>query len=228
MADRPQPPSFPSDEGKNPQPDSSYPGGSYPPGGYPPPGYSQQPPPKKRRIWPWILIGLIVLAFAGCIAALTDGGDEATVIPGSDSAAPQASGLTFPGMQPGDTAANAGDTVTKDNIVTTTTALFDTSDNISANRTYLCTNVTIKNDSDQGASFNQFDWKLQDPTGTIRNTTFTGRPNQLHSGDTAPGGATTGELCFDAPAGAPPGQYIVLYDPSFDFSSDRIGWINIR
>ncbi|TXG90550.1 hypothetical protein DW322_10340 [Rhodococcus rhodnii] len=39
-------------------------------GGYPPPPY---PPPqqKKRRIWPWVLLGVIlafVLLFAGCVA----------------------------------------------------------------------------------------------------------------------------------------------------------------
>ncbi|WP_205876349.1 DUF4352 domain-containing protein [Mycobacterium camsae] len=40
------------------------------PGYYPPPtGYYQQPP-RKRKVWPWILLGIVVLFFGGCFAVV--------------------------------------------------------------------------------------------------------------------------------------------------------------
>ena len=37
---------------------------NYPPCSYPIPGYYQQPP-KKRRVWPWVLGGFVLLVFLG-------------------------------------------------------------------------------------------------------------------------------------------------------------------
>jgi hypothetical protein len=52
---------------------------------YPPPGYYPPPPPelapRKRPVWPWVLIGLVVLMFGGCMAAVSttaDGGGTGT------------------------------------------------------------------------------------------------------------------------------------------------------
>ncbi|ETT24137.1 protein of unknown function DUF1942 [Rhodococcus rhodochrous ATCC 21198] len=229
MSDKPSSP----DPERRGNPEYGPPGGSYPPGGgYPPgsypPGYYQQPPPKKRKLWPWILLGIVVLFFGGCVALIagSTGDDEVTVTPGNgNSAQADESGLTFQGRQDGDTAANAGDAVTLDEVTITTTPLFEVNEPFNA---VLCTTVTINNGGDDPADFADFDWKLQDPAGAIRDTWITGRPNLLGYGDVAPGGTATGEVCFDNRAGSPPGQYVVLYDPSFDFSSDRIGWINQR
>ncbi|MHA4852737.1 DUF4352 domain-containing protein [Rhodococcus sp. MSC1_016] len=240
MSDKPpQSPQDPND-GEAPQhgatPSGGYPQGypqqgGYPPyGGYPPGAYPQGPyqqPPKKRRLWPWILVGLFVLAFGGCfavMASITDS-DDATVTPGNGGQ-PADSGLTFAGKQGGDTAAKAGDAVTLDDVTITTNPLFDTTD--FAGEPQLCTAVTIKNAGDKPANFHDWDWKLQDPTGAIRSTSYTGRDGQLSHGEVATGGTVTGDVCFDNPPGSPPGQYIVLNDPSLDFSSDRIGWINQR
>jgi hypothetical protein len=225
MADKPSPTPQDPEHRHDPQ---FRPGGTYPQRGYYPQDYYQQPPPpKKRRIWPWVLIGIFVLFFGGCIVmiATISSSDEATVAPGNGGDEPADNGLVFPGKQPGDTAANAGDAVTVDNVTTTTTPLFGTS---SFGSSYLCTTVTIRNDSDSQADFNVWDWKLQDPNGAIRNSSFTGTENQLQSGEVAPGGAVTGDVCFDSPQGSPSGQYIVLNDPSFTFSTDRIGWVNQR
>ena len=84
------------------------PGQQPPPGGWqqPPPGYGQQPPPggwqqppqgygpppqgwgpppeppkRKRRKWPWVLLGLLALLFGGCavlVSAIGNGVDQAT------------------------------------------------------------------------------------------------------------------------------------------------------
>jgi hypothetical protein len=158
------------------------------------------------------------------MASITDS-DDATVTPGNGGQ-PADNGLTFAGMQGGDTAANAGDAVTLDDVTITANSLFDTTD--FAGDPHLCTAVTIKNAGDKPANFHDWDWKLQDPAGAIRSTSYTGRAGQLSYGEVATGGTVTGDVCFDNPPGSPPGQYIVLNDPSFDFSSDRIGWINQR
>ncbi|WP_035930571.1 hypothetical protein, partial [Kocuria rosea] len=72
-----------------------------------------------------------------------------------------------------------------------------------------------------------FDWKLQAPSGTILNTGFAGSDNQLSGGQIAPGGTTSGDVCFDAET-TESGQYVVLYEPIFSFFSDRGAWINSR
>jgi len=205
-----------------------YPGGQYPP---PPPGYYQ--PQKKRKVWPWVLggvVGVFILFFGGCVAFLAAVGDsldsgDPTVNSGDGDNRPAAdSGPNFTGKQAKDTAANAGDSVTIDGVTMTTTPLFDTSQ---FGSDYLCTTVTIKNDSNQAKSFNTWDWKLQDPSGTARNSSFTGSDNQLSFGEVAAnGGTTSGDVCFDA--GTSPGTYVVLFDPAFNFSSDRVAWINQR
>ena len=41
------------------------------------------------------------------------------------------------------------------------------------------------------------------------------------------GGTTSGDVCFETPDPAP-GQYVVLYEPSFYFSSERGAWSNNR
>jgi hypothetical protein len=93
----------------------------------------------------------------------------------------------------------------------------------------LCTTVTYDNRSGSPTTFNGgFDWKLQSPNGAILSNTLTGSTNLLQSGELAPGGKMTADVCFDAKQGNSAGQYVVLLDPTFRFSSDRIAWMNSR
>lgn len=136
------------------------------------------------------------------------------------------SGPSFSGKQDNDTGVQAGGSVTSDGVTTTSSPLRNAEQ---LGNAYLCTQVTIKNDSDKAASFNAaFDWKLQDPTGTTRMASLIGSENDLSAGEVAPGGTATGDVCFESPQGTPPGTYVVLFDPSFSLSSNRIGWINER
>jgi hypothetical protein len=55
-----------------------------------------------------------------------------------------------------------------------------------------------------------FDWKLQNPQGAAVNAAFTGRDGDLGSGELAPGGTVSGEVCFD---GAPrPGRNLLIME----------------
>jgi hypothetical protein len=35
--------------------------------GYGPPGYNPTPPPKKRKVWPFVVVGVVLVLCAGCI-----------------------------------------------------------------------------------------------------------------------------------------------------------------
>ncbi|MFA5866871.1 MAG: DUF4352 domain-containing protein [Actinomycetota bacterium] len=61
--------------------------------------------------------------------------------------------------------------------------------------------VTIENKGSEAVSFNPYDFKMQDSSGTRLNIAFVPSvQNQLHSGEVAPGGKTAGVLPFQVPA----------------------------
>lgn len=74
----------------------------------------------------------------------------------------------------------------------------------------LCTTATCRNGTGSAATSTLFDRKLQDPNGAILK-----------------GGSASGDVCFDAPQGGPAGQYVVLLDPSFSFTSERVAWLGV-
>ncbi|MGW5075783.1 DUF4352 domain-containing protein [Rhodococcus sp. NPDC004095] len=205
-------------------PNQPFPGQSYP---YPP----QQPAKKRRRIWPWIVIGVPVLLFGACtVAAVSSvGGDEkATVTAASDNGAPAANaGPDFPGKLAKDTAALAGDTITRDDLEYTVTPL-QVFEPRYGSTSYLCSDVTIRNVGAKQNDFNGYiDWSMQDPNGAIRDATYAPDVEHLESGQLAPGGLASGSVCFEVRGGAAaPGAHIVLFEDTFSLSSDRIAWIN--
>lgn len=228
-----QPPNNPQgDPGQNWQ--GQQPQGGHPQqGGYPPQGYQQQPPPKKK--FGCMKIGLIVLGVLILLAIImvaVSGGDEEgpTVSSGDESSQESTdggdgdSGVTFQGKTDEDTAANAGDTITKDGVATTSTPLSVETNPIGD--TLLCTTITINNESDEQVSFNTLDWNLQNPNGASTMATFGGSGPDLSSGQLAPGGQTSGDVCFEGDPSAMPGEYVVLNDGYISFSSARLAWIN--
>lgn len=194
--------------------------------------------PKKKPIWPWVLLAIFVvifLAFGACVAFVGSVANEvanemtesptATVDPTDGPPQTWNNGPDFPGKQPNDTAVESGGSVTSDNVTMTSSPL---SAQEQFGNTYLCTAVTIQNNGNEQVRFNTlFDWKMQDPSGTSRTATVAGTDNFLSAGEVAPGGTASGDVCFETPPGATPGTYVVLFDPTFRFSSDRIGWINL-
>lgn len=200
------------------------------PGQYPNP--QNEPPRKKRRVWPWLVVGVPVLLFGACSIAVVSslGGDpESTVTTGpaaggggEDAASDR--GPAFPGKSDKDTAAVAGATITRDDLAYTVAPL-EVVDTVLGS--YLCAAVTIDNVGGEQNDFNGYiDWSLQDGSGAIRDATFGPDRTMLNSGAITPGGQATGSVCFDDRSGAAPGTYVVLFEDTFSFSTDRLAWIN--
>lgn len=210
-----------------------------PQGGYPQQGYQQQPPKKKGGCMKVGLIILGVLIVLGIIIAAVSGGndDSSTVSSGEgssqdsrsgaggDSGEKAGGGVAFMGKTDKDTGANAGETITQKKIAITTTPLQAKQSQFMPPQ--LCTTITIKNDGDKQHAFNMFDWKMQDPNGAAKNgmPPFDNSGSAFNSGEIAPGGQTTGDLCFDGDPASSPGEYVVLYQGNV-FLSDRLAWVN--
>lgn len=187
-----------------------------------------QPPRAKRRIWPWIVVGVPVLLFGACVVAVgssVDGDKNATVTsgPAADGEAVADRGPDFPGKLDKDTAAVIGATITRDDLAYTVGPL-EATDTVLGG--YLCSEVGIVNVGTEQNDFNGFmDWHLQDPGGAIRDSTFGSDRQMLNSGALAPGGSAAGSICFDSRAGAAPGTYVVLFEDTFSLSTDRLAWV---
>lgn len=174
---------------------------------------------KKRFIIPLLLLVLFII-----IGVSGGGGGSTTVTPGG-SAAPDGP-PAFPGATDKDVVAKAGDAVNADGL-TVTAGLLAPGD--ATGGATLCTPVSYKNGKKEEVQFNGgFDWKLQDPNGAAVMSTILGSDQLLQAGKIAPGGQTSGDVCFTAPKSKVHGQYVVLYDPTFRFSSERIAWLNQR
>lgn len=133
-------------------------------------------------------------------------------------------------MEAGDVAANAGDSVTIDGVTYTTLPLFE---DTAYDTDYLCTTVTVENNSEEVVRISEYGWRLQDPRGTLNTQMTINYDTRLEQGEIASGGGvTSGDMCFQNRRNAP-GTYVVIYDPAnmFDRNSEdrgRIGWTNSR
>ena len=182
---------------------------------------------KKRFILPLALIVLIIIISIATGSGGGGGGDNTTGTTNPDTSpeptVTESQPPAFAGAQESDVVGQAGETLILGDIAVTSTPLI-TGDATFGGST-LCTTATVQNNSDETINFNALEWKLQAPSGTINNTTFTGSQNLLSAGEVAPGGTTTGDICFDNDP-AESGEFIVLYEPLFSFFSDRAAWIN--
>jgi hypothetical protein len=183
---------------------------------------------KKKRIWALAIILLIVLA--SCLsnmgggsstnASNTNKADDAPTSTETSTTAADA----FPGAQPSDVVGDAGATLTLGQVEVTSTGISEGDATLGST---LCSTATVVNNSDETIQFSSMDWKLQAPSGTILNAGFAGSDNILNTGEIAPGGTSTGDVCFDAQT-TEAGQYVVIYEPVFSFFSDRGAWLNTR
>lgn len=185
---------------------------------------------KKRFLLPLIIVAIIIIVnvanggktdTSAAVAPSADASSAAPAAPAAAAPAPAAE-AAFPGAKKDDVVGQAGAPL-KVGDATVTSAPIANGDATFGQT--ICTATTLSNGSKETISFNAFDWKLQTPSGTILNPGFTGSKNTLNSGEIAPGGKASGDVCFDN-KNAEAGQFVVLYEPVFSFFSDRAAWIN--
>ncbi|SDD32971.1 DUF4190 domain-containing protein [Auraticoccus monumenti] len=153
----------------------------------------------------------------------TEGASEEASDQSSETeSAPADEAEQFPGQTADDVVVEAGQPVNVAGATVTSAPLEEESDDTGSE--YLCTVVDYVNDSDEQLSYNSFDWQLQNPQGNIVMSAFTIRDDQLESGELAPGGEVSGEVCFDATGDS--GQHVVLTQPFISLSNDRGAWLN--
>lgn len=82
----------------------------------------------------------------------------------------------------------------------------------------VCSKVTYRNTGNDAASFNMFDWKIQNPAG-VQSPATMAQDNRLQSGQLAPGGTVTGDVCATDPGAA--GDYLIINEAFF---ADPVRW----
>lgn len=178
------------------------------------------------------ITAVVFMALVGsCVAALSSaasrpsGTGVGSVVAGATAGAQAGSerpNLAFPGQMDGDLATDVGGAISVDGVVISAAPLREVNSSLG---NYLCSQVVYQNNSSEAMNFNGgFDWKLQDPNGVGRMTGFGGSDNLLSAGQLAPGGNLSGDVCWDGEQ-ILKGQYVILLDPSFDFSDDRYAWL---
>ena len=197
----------------------------------PPPQY--QPPvpgaPQKRNPWKWIVIALAACAllcgggFVACTALVGKGINDAAKEGQAENNAratenaKSCEGKSYADQQSdNDRCADASGSVRLDDVEVNAGPL-------KRSKKSLCTYIKYSNNSDKTISFNAFDWKLQLPSGEVKDAFDTTTSwNDLGSGDLVAGGTKTGTVCYDTPGS---GQFILIYKPGF-WSDDRGIWVN--
>ena len=190
-----------------------------------PEGYKlKKKKPLYKRVW---FLALVIILAIIVIKALSGGGgsDASGSAASNPDAASTGGAAAAPAADKAKTDVAAGETVTMDDVQVTSTPLMPVKPQYSSS-SYLCTTVTYVNGGKDSASFNTFDWKLQDPQGASRDATFGGSDKTLNSGDLAPGGTASGDVCFDDATGAS-GTYKVIYSASF-WNDTKATWSNQR
>ena len=162
------------------------------------------------------IVGAILanVLFGAAVSGVSDAIDQ-------QAAADAEAATQFPGATADDVVGQAGETLTVGDVSATATGLTAKTDDVLGG-SYLCSTVTYLNSGTDAATFNTLDWSLQDPAGAAR-TVGTFGDNSLQSGDLAPGGTVTGDVCFEGAAA--PGQYVLLYSGSL-FGGERGAWLN--
>jgi len=172
-------------------------------------GYGQPvtpPAPKKKRKWPWIVGGVVLL-----LVVLSSIGGRGS------SPAPVAGGSTeaVPAQTDGQPV-TAGETVTSSHLQITAEPVRKVKQKYTDAQ--LCSRVTYRNTGSDEESFNVLDWKIQSPDGVQQLATYA-LDKGLSAGQLAPGGTVSGDVCRQGPGVK--GEYVVILDRTF---LDPIRW----
>lgn len=205
---------YPQQDGNQyPQHANGYPqnGNGYPQNGN---GYPQQyapaPHPEKKKKggcmkWGAIIAGVLILLVI--LGSLIGGDDSGS----SDGDQNNAANSADSGNEGGDTTVPVGETINMDRMDATVTRLYNPGPGV-LDQANVCADVTLNNKHDSALSVDQFDWKLTDPAGVTRDTTFSEFSN-FDFVELNPGANYEGTICFDS-EGAP-GEYKLEYQEGF-------------
>lgn len=200
----------------------TYPTGPQP---YPQPFQPQQPPQRKKRVWPWILIGAVILLCGGCFGLLGVAANEA-----SDSDATFTSAANPEPGKPGEHAgqdsdtAPAGASVRDGKFEFTVTAVDPPVSTIgdnpymrkTAQGEYILVHVTVTNIGDRPQTYFSSNQKLFDDHGRrYENDTMAElNVNDNLSTPINPGNSVDVTIVFDVPVGTVPAS-LELHDSMF-------------
>jgi hypothetical protein len=192
---------------------------SGPPYGAPPPGFGYPPvqPPAKRKKWPWIVGGIVLVAILGCVGLFT------LVIGGT---AKVASDLDANQKGKNAVAGKMGSPATDGKFQFTVTAMHcgvakvgDSTLGKKAQGEYCLVNVTIKNVGGSAEVFDSTSQKAATADGTEFSSDTTAEiyindQSQTFLEDINPGNQVKGTLAFDVPKGTKLSS-IVLHESLF-------------
>lgn len=167
--------------------------------------------PFYKRVWLWIII-VVVLIVVG--SSLGSKKDEPAKVSDSDSSVEKP-------KEEEKTTFNTGETIEFDGKKVTVSA---SERNWNSGNQFITPNsgnefvkvqVTIENNSDSEASYNTFDWKIQDSNGVIKDVAGVAFSvdGALSSGTLAKGGKVSGFLVFEVPSGDE--NLTLQYSPTF-------------
>jgi hypothetical protein len=140
-----------------------------------------------------------------------------------DSAAEDApTPAAVPGNHAGDVVGKRGDTLTLGTMSVKAEKLRQVSSQYGP--AVKCSKVTYTNTGTSQESFNSYDWKLQNPSGAATSSTYISSDTLLSSGQLAPGGTTSGDVCFDTTA--PMKGWVLLYAPGFSYDAGRAAFLD--
>lgn len=181
------------------------------------------PPPQKSSglktclIVAAVVFGVFLLGAGSCVFVVGKGVDDVSkniqeqeqqnaCKGGGDLAS-----VNYPDKQGTDCLARPDGTVEAHQQKVTVTGWQRTTDPTFGNKV-ICGNVTITNNANKTQSYNQFDFKVQDPAGAVES--FELSSADLGSGDLVAGGTKSGTVCVKDTGKS--GQYVVIWKPSFE------------
>lgn len=164
-----------------------------------------------------VLSMVVVLMLLASLSIACTGGEEGKVSKGDgakDEAAAEAPKQDKKELAVGDTYEVSG-------LAVTVNAIADGGKNYEE-KALIKVSVTYANNSKDSASFNEFDWQVQDANGARESAAFT-EADSLGSGDLAPGGTKSGDLFFLAE-----GASKIVYESNFFGGEDDLAMWNVN
>lgn len=169
---------------------------------------NKQKKPIFKRVWFWVLVVIVLIGIGAANAP-----KETPKVSNGSASSENSSGepTTF---KPGDTIEFDGKKVT----VAAPQRDWSTGNQYikpDSGNEFVKVQVTIENNSSSEASYNTFDWKMQDSKGVIKDVASVayGVDGALNSGQLAPKGKVAGFLVFEVPSGDT--GLTLRYSPSF-------------